>query len=59
MRNSLQIADHAENDKQPQQLLKSFHNNMLKQKISEALYIKQYPQSLNSQGQSVQSKLLN
>ena len=32
----------------------SFHNNKLKQKISEALYIMQYRPSLNSQEQSVE-----
>ena len=37
----------------------SFHNNMLKRKISEALYIKQYRPSLNSQEQSVELKLFN
>ena len=37
----------------------SFHNNKLKRKISEALYIKQYRPSLNSQEQSVELKLLN
>ena len=37
----------------------SVHNNKLKQKISEALYIKQYRVSLNSQEQSVELKLFN
>ena len=36
----------------------SFHNNKLKRKSSEALYIKQYRPSLNSQEQSVELKLL-
>ena len=36
----------------------SFHNNKLKQKISEA-YIKQYRPSLNSEEQSVELKLFN
>ena len=36
----------------------SFHNNKLKQNISEALYIKQH-QPLNSQEQSVELKLFN
>ena len=36
----------------------SFHGNKFKQKISEALYIKQYQPSLNSQEQSVELKLL-
>ena len=37
----------------------SFHNNKLNRKISEALYIKLYQPSLNSQEQSVELKLLN
>ena len=37
----------------------SFHNNKLKWKISEALYIKQYQSSLISQEQSVELKLFN
>ena len=37
----------------------SFHNNKLKWKISEALYIKQHQPSLNSQEQSVELKLFN
>ena len=37
----------------------SFHNNKFKRKISEALYIKQYRPSLNSQEQSVELKLFN
>ena len=37
----------------------SFHNNKLKQKISEALYIKQYRPLLNFQEQSVELKLFN
>ena len=35
----------------------SYHNNRFKRKISEALYIKQYKPSLNTQEQSVQLKL--
>ena len=30
-----------------------YHNNRFKRKISEALYIKQYKSTLNTQGQSV------
>ena len=37
----------------------SFHGNKLKRIISEALYIKQYRPSLNSQEQSVKLKLFN
>ena len=37
----------------------SFHNNKLKRKISEALYIKQYRPSLNSQEQSVELELFS
>ena len=37
----------------------SYHNNRFKRKISEALYIKQYKPSLNTQEQSVQLKLFN
>ena len=37
----------------------SYHNNRFKTKISEALYIKQYKPSLNTQEQSVQLKLFN
>ena len=37
----------------------SFHNNKLKRKIPEALYIKQYRPSLNSQEQPVEPKLFN
>ena len=37
----------------------SFHKNKLKWKISEALYIKQYWPSLNSQEQSLELKLFN
>ena len=37
----------------------SYHNNRLKGKIWEALHIKQYKPSLNTQEQSVQLKLFN
>ena len=37
----------------------SFQGNKFKQKISEALYIKQYEPPLNSQEQSVELKLFN
>ena len=37
----------------------SYHNNRFKRKISEALYIKQYKPSLNTQEQSVQLKLFD
>ena len=37
----------------------SYHNNRFKRKISEALYIKEYKPSLNTQEQSVQLKLFN
>ena len=37
----------------------SYHNNRFKRKISEALYIKQYTPSLNTQQQSVELKLFN
>ena len=37
----------------------SFHSKKFKQKISEALYIKQYGPSLKSQEQSVELKLFN
>ena len=37
----------------------SFHGNKFKRKISEALYIKQYRPSLNSQEQSVELKVFN
>ena len=37
----------------------SYHNNRLKTKISDALYIKQYKSSLNTEEQSVQLKLFN
>ena len=37
----------------------SYHNNRFKRKISEALYIKQYKPSLNTQEQSVQLKLFH
>ena len=37
----------------------SYHNNRFKRKISEALYIKQYKSSLNTQEQSVQLKHFN
>ena len=36
-----------------------FHGNKVKRKISEALYIKQYRPSLNSQEQPVELKLSN
>ena len=35
----------------------SYHNNRFKKKVSEALYIKQFKSSLNTQEQSVQLKL--
>ena len=37
----------------------SYHNNRLKRKISEALYIEQYKTYLNTEEQSVQLKLFN
>ena len=37
----------------------SYHNNRFKRKISEALYIKEYKPSLNTQEQSVQLKAFN
>ena len=37
----------------------SYHNNRFKRKISEALYIKQYTPSLNTQQQSVELKPFN
>ena len=37
----------------------SYHNNRFKRKISEALYIKEYKPSLNTQEQSVQLKVFN
>ena len=36
-----------------------YHNNRLKRKISEALYIKQYKPTLNTREQSMQLKLFN
>ena len=36
-----------------------YHNNRFKRKISEALYIKQYKPTLNTQEQSIQLKLFN
>ena len=37
----------------------SYHNNRFKMKISEALYIKQYKPSFNTQEQSVQLNFFN
>ena len=37
----------------------NYHNNSFKRMISEALYIKRYKPSLNTQKQSVQLKLFN